>query len=81
MDKESMAAGVKKEWSLEKPFRRRTTHVVSLDCTPGPPTVLNKEEQLVSYCIKMAEMGFGNVVCSFIGRVSNSVSMFVAFEL
>ena len=42
-------------------LRRRTTHVVSLECTPGPSTVLthDEEEQLVSYLIKMSDMGFG----------------------
>ena len=42
-------------------LRRRTHHVVSLDCRSGPPTVLTheEEEQLACYCVKMADMGFG----------------------
>ena len=42
-------------------LRRRVNHVVSVECRPGPPTVLtdDEEEQLASYCIKMADMGFG----------------------
>ena len=42
-------------------LRHRTSHIVSLECTPGPPTVLisEEEEQLVLYLIKMSDMGFG----------------------
>ena len=42
-------------------LRRRTTHIVSLECTPGPSTVLthDEKEQLVSYLIEMSDMGFG----------------------
>ena len=42
-------------------LRCRTTHVVSLERTPGPSTVLTseEEEQLVSYLIKMPDMRFG----------------------
>ena len=42
-------------------LRHRTCHVVSLECTPGPSTVLTseEEEQVVSYLIKMSGMGFG----------------------
>ena len=42
-------------------LRRRANHTVGLDCKPGPPTVLTKceEDQLASYLIKMADMGFG----------------------
>ena len=40
---------------------RRTTGLVSLDCRPGPPTVLTTEEEarLAQYCVAMADMGFG----------------------
>ena len=32
-----------------------------MDCRPGPPTVLTKEEEvkLADYIMKMADMGFG----------------------
>ena len=32
-----------------------------MDCRPGPPTVLTKEEEskIVSYLIQMADMGYG----------------------
>ena len=42
-------------------LRRRTTGIVSLDCRPGPPTVLSTEEEarLAQYCVAMADMGFG----------------------
>ena len=41
--------------------RRRANHVVSMDCRPGPPTVLTSDEecQLATYLIKMVDMGFG----------------------
>ena len=34
---------------------------VSVDCKPGPPTVLTSEEEarLADYCVVMADMGFG----------------------
>ena len=34
---------------------------MSLDCRPGPPTVLTSEEEarLAEYCVAMADMGFG----------------------
>ena len=42
-------------------LRRRTAGLVSLDCRPGPPTILTSEEEtrLAQYCIAMADMGFG----------------------
>ena len=42
-------------------LRRRVNHDVSINCRLGPPTVLTdeEEEQLASYCNKMADMGFG----------------------
>ena len=42
-------------------LRRRTAGLVSLDCRPGPPTVLTSEEEtrLAEYCVAMADMGFG----------------------
>ena len=42
-------------------LRRRTTGLVSLDCRPGPHTVLTSEEEarLAQYCVTMADMGFG----------------------
>ena len=42
-------------------LRRRTAGLVSLDCRPGPPTILTSEEEtrLAQYCIVMADMGFG----------------------
>ena len=44
---------------------------VPIDCKPGPHPVLSKDEEseLVAYCLKMAEMGFGqcyeNGIASF----------------
>ena len=32
-------------------LRRRTTGIVSLDCRPGPPTVLSTEEEARAYAI------------------------------
>ena len=42
-------------------LRRRVTGSVSLECRPGPPTVLTGEEEsrLVRYIVDMADMGFG----------------------
>ena len=42
-------------------LRRRVAGIVSLDCRPGPPTVLTSEEKahLTEYCVAMADMGFG----------------------
>ena len=42
-------------------LRRRTTGLVSLDCRPGPHTVLTSEEEarLAQYYVTMADMGFG----------------------
>ena len=42
-------------------LRRHTAGLVSLDCCPGPPTVLTseKETRLAEYCVAMADMGFG----------------------
>ena len=52
-------------WALEnlpyETLRRRVNHMVSVDCKPGPGTVLtdNEESQLASYFVVMADMGFG----------------------
>ena len=42
-------------------LRRRVAGIVSLDCRPGPPTVLTSEEEarLDQYCVAVADMGFG----------------------
>ena len=42
-------------------LRTRTAGLVSLDCHPGPPTVLTSEEEtrLAEYCVAMSDMGFG----------------------
>lgn len=42
-------------------LRRRVAGIVSLDCKPGPPTVLTKEEEahLAEYCVAVADMGYG----------------------
>ena len=42
-------------------LRRRVTGSVTLDCRPGPATVLTVEEEskLANYIIEMADMGFG----------------------
>ena len=42
-------------------LRRRVAGIVSLDCRPGPPTVLTSEEEarLAEHCVAMADMGFG----------------------
>lgn len=42
-------------------LRRRVTGSVSLECRPGPPTVLTGEEEsrLARYIVDMADMGFG----------------------
>lgn len=42
-------------------LRRRVTGAVSMNCKPGPATVLSAEdeEKLASYIVKMSEMGFG----------------------
>ena len=42
-------------------LRRRVTGSVSLECRPGPPTVLTGEEEsrLAQYIVDMADMGFG----------------------
>ena len=42
-------------------LRRRVTDSVTLDCRPGPPTVLTSEEEnlLARYIVDMADMGFG----------------------
>ena len=45
----------------DETLRRQTTGIVSLDCRPGPPTVLSTEEEarLAQYSVAMADMGFG----------------------
>ena len=42
-------------------LRRRVLGTVSIDCQPGPPTILTTEEedQLCKYIIEMADIGFG----------------------
>lgn len=42
-------------------LRWRVAGIVDIDCRPGPPTVLTKEEEsrLADYCVTMADMGFG----------------------
>ena len=42
-------------------LRRRVTGKVDIDCCPGTPTVLTKEEEetIVRYLIQMADMGYG----------------------
>ena len=44
-------------------LRRRIIGSVSVDCKPGPSTVLTKEEEecLAKYIIEMADRGFGLV--------------------
>lgn len=39
-------------------LQRSTNHTVSIDCRPGPSTVLtdNEEEQLALFCVQMADM-------------------------
>ena len=42
-------------------LRRRVLGTVSVDCRPGPPTILTTEEEdrLCKYIIEMADIGFG----------------------
>ena len=42
-------------------LRRRVTGVVPIQCRPGPKPILavDEEDAIASYCMKMAEMGFG----------------------
>lgn len=42
-------------------LRRRVLGTVSVDCRPGPPTILTMEEEdrLCKYIIEMADIGFG----------------------
>ena len=42
-------------------LRRRVTGAVEIECKPGPPTVLTKEEELkvYEYLVSMADMGYG----------------------
>ena len=87
LSKESMAAalesveggmGVREASRLYNiPFetlRRRAIKDVSIDCRPGPPTVLTDEEEgeSASYCVKMADMGFG---------LSRDDVMLIAFKI
>ena len=55
-------------------LRRRVVEKVDLECRSGPPTVLTEreEDELASYCVKMADMGFG---------LSQSDVMVVAFKI
>ena len=55
-------------------LRRQVVEKVELVCRSGPPTVLTKHEEaeLASYCMKMADMGFG---------LSRSNVMIVAFKI
>ena len=42
-------------------LRRRVVENVPLECRSGPPMVLTQleEDELASYCVRMADMGFG----------------------
>ena len=42
-------------------LRRRVLGTVSVDCRPGPPTILTTEveDRLCKYIIEMADIGFG----------------------
>jgi len=42
-------------------LRRRITGTVSVDCRPGPSTILTsyEEDRLVRYCVEVSDMGFG----------------------
>ena len=44
-------------------LRRRVNGAVSVDCKPGPSTILTKDEEecLAKYVIEMADRGFGLV--------------------
>ena len=55
-------------------LKRRVVGKVGLECRSGPSTVLTKyeKEELASYCVKMADMGFG---------LSRSDVMTVAFKI
>ena len=55
-------------------LRRRVVEKVPLECRSGPPTVLTQleEDELASYCVRMADMGFG---------LSRSDVMAVAFKI
>ena len=55
-------------------LRRRVVEKVDLEYKSGPPTVLteHEEDELASYCVKMADMGFG---------LSRSDVMVVAFKI
>ena len=55
-------------------LQRRAVGVVGLECSSGPPTVLTEHEgnELASYCVKMADMGFG---------LSRNDVMVVAFKI
>ena len=55
-------------------LRRRVVEKVDLECRCGPPTVLTEHEEteLASYCVKMADMGFG---------LSRTDVMLVAFKI
>ena len=74
---ESMAAAVKRVQDKEsglglreaarqynvpvETLRRRVAGSVTLDCKPGPPTILTAEEEsrLAEYVVQMCDMGFG----------------------
>ena len=55
-------------------LRRRVVEKVPLECRSGPPTVLTplEEDELASYCVRMADMGFG---------LSRSDVMAIAFQI
>ena len=57
-------------------LRRKVTGAVSMDCRPGPPTVLTKDEEdkLVQYLIQMADMGYGISRESCMHMVGNFIS-------
>ena len=46
-------------------LRRRILGTVSIDCWPGPPTILTTEEEdrLCEYVIEKADIGFGLISC------------------
>jgi len=55
-------------------LRRRVVEKVPLESRSGPPTVLTplEEDELASYCVRMADMGFG---------LSRSDVMAIAFQI
>ena len=64
----------RKQWSKESMAAALQDEKVELVCRSGPPTVLTEHEEaeLASYCVKMADMGFG---------LSRSDVMILAFKI